>query len=87
MAFYTRTHEITPWGGTVADLVSLAAETRRLVAKAFDEDQSNVGLTIAVYRPGRADTYEDLEEFESDLTGDIRSIKTIEIVTHILQSS
>jgi hypothetical protein len=82
VAVYTRTHEITPWGGTVSDLVSLATETRRLVAKTFNEDEGNIGLTVAVYRRDRADTYDDLEEFESDLTGDIRSIKTIEIVTH-----
>jgi hypothetical protein len=70
---FTRTHRVTPWGGTTEDVGRVVREAQRLVSDATDEE---LKLSLSVTRPGRVDEYDSPDEFE-DVGGDLRSIKMI----------
>jgi hypothetical protein len=74
MAKFTRTHRVTPWGGTTQDVERVARDAQRLVTEATGED---LHFSMSVKRPGREDSYDSPEEFEQDAGGDLRSIEQI----------
>jgi hypothetical protein len=81
VAFVSRKHEITPWGGTVSDLSLLADEARRLVAAAFEIDVSDVGISIMAESPGRTEVFKDFDEFEAEMAHGLHSVRMLDIVT------
>jgi len=81
VAFVSRKHEITPWGGTVSDLSSLVDEAQRLVAAALEVDVSDVGISIMVESPGRTEVFKDFDEFEAEMAHGLHSVRMLDIVT------
>jgi hypothetical protein len=83
VANFTRTFVVAPWGGTISDFANMARATSRLVSEALGADPT---LTITVKRPGREDTYDSAETFESGLTSNLKAIERISVNAYPAES-